>query len=356
MSNKYFNQPDPSVLDNKYTNLPNEIHDHPTLGLTAKAALWNLLRYATCPNFTHTDSRLRKFLECGKNKLEKAFARAARAGFIHYEKVRGPDGKIVHTIRHFARYAKWSRNGEGVYACALCSDATCAFCLESNNAQAQNPYATRVSSTPIETMPLDFMAQANHGVLLNTDTSLSITDTSTSIVHSDDALHSFEFFWKEYPNKKHKKTALKAYRIALKKVDAQTLLVALRGYLAERKERVELLGWVAPLELGATWLNGERWENPISTKEDILNEQKEQAGKPRQPASNQGYDHKPIVKTHLTPEETRKEYFGGKPPAKDVRGSQATVGAQRSAMDVIASLPHLRGKIRRDSKQTIGAN
>ncbi|MES2356295.1 MAG: hypothetical protein V4568_18200 [Pseudomonadota bacterium] len=256
MSNKFYNKPDPSVLQAKYTDIPNEIHDHPTLGCEAKTLLWTLFRYATCPNFVHHDSTIKKFMECGQAKLEKCFARAARAGFVHYEKIRGADGRVIETIRHFAKYPKWSRNGEGAYACALCADETCAFCKDAHQKRTKKPCETGVASTPSKTAGVDINGVDNCGVLINTDLSLTITERNNKYAHSANARLQFVEFYNLFPKKKDKQRALKAFIRVRETVSMETIM---SGVARWRASDTPLQYWPLP----STWLNGSRWEDEM---------------------------------------------------------------------------------------------
>lgn len=76
-----------------------------------------------------------------------------------------------------------------------------------------------------------------------------------------DNIASFDEFWKVYPNKGSRKTALAAYVKALKIAKPEVLLAG--AHEARR-------AWGAPehrpyAPLGATWLNAERWEETAET-------------------------------------------------------------------------------------------
>lgn len=79
------------------------------------------------------------------------------------------------------------------------------------------------------------------------------SDSSTRI----DA--SFDAWWKQYPRKRGKQAAVKAYKKALKQTDAQTLLDAVAAWIrVEWRDR--------PLDKiphPATWLNEGRWEDDL---------------------------------------------------------------------------------------------
>jgi hypothetical protein len=62
---------------------------------------------------------------------------------------------------------------------------------------------------------------------------------------------AFEKWWEAYPRKVAKRAAEKAYRAALDRTDAETLLGSLRQYPWPSEERF--------IPHPATWLNGDRW-------------------------------------------------------------------------------------------------
>lgn len=74
----------------------------------------------------------------------------------------------------------------------------------------------------------------------------------------DSIAEDFTTWWAEYPMKKDKGHALKAYRAARKKATARVLLDALTAWAPIAKQNPKYI------PLAATWLNGERWEDEIS--------------------------------------------------------------------------------------------
>ena len=73
---------------------------------------------------------------------------------------------------------------------------------------------------------------------------------------SADAEREFATWWVEYPRKKGKGQAAKAYRAARKKTDATTLIEAVKAQRAVlTKDGIDFCPHPA------TWLNGERWDD-----------------------------------------------------------------------------------------------
>lgn len=69
----------------------------------------------------------------------------------------------------------------------------------------------------------------------------------------EQACGKFDQFWSLYPNKVGKKAARKKFDIALKAIDFETLMVALRAYVSKTDDRP----WCNP----ETWLNQGRWDD-----------------------------------------------------------------------------------------------
>ena len=78
--------------------------------------------------------------------------------------------------------------------------------------------------------------------------------TGENTPSSTDVDGEFQAWWKHYPRKVDKGHALKAYKTARRKVDAETLTAAVQAY-AEKVSNSE----ARYIAHAATWLNGERW-------------------------------------------------------------------------------------------------
>lgn len=73
----------------------------------------------------------------------------------------------------------------------------------------------------------------------------------------------FEAFWKEYPNHKAKKDALKAWRSIRPTADTQLLILEALSWQKLQRSWLKDHGEFVPY--AATWLRGERWtDQPIS--------------------------------------------------------------------------------------------
>lgn len=85
--------------------------------------------------------------------------------------------------------------------------------------------------------------------------SLPSSDSSLGLkeLEEEQANGKFDQFWSLYPNKIGKKAARKKFDIALKSVDFETLMGALRAYVNKTDDRP----WCNP----ETWLNQGRWDD-----------------------------------------------------------------------------------------------
>lgn len=80
---------------------------------------------------------------------------------------------------------------------------------------------------------------------------------STAPAKPADAITAeFEDFWRAYPRKVGKGQALKAYRTARRKVEAEVIAAALHTYRAVIQDRSPEM-----IRHPSTWLNGEPWED-----------------------------------------------------------------------------------------------
>jgi hypothetical protein len=78
----------------------------------------------------------------------------------------------------------------------------------------------------------------------------------------------FDDFWQHVPKKAGKGQAKKAWRSALKKTDAETIIAAMQGY-ARQREGQDQQFTAHP----ATWLNGERWlDEAAPSQQDFYNQ------------------------------------------------------------------------------------
>lgn len=76
----------------------------------------------------------------------------------------------------------------------------------------------------------------------------------------------FDAFWAKYPKRVGKKVAKQKFMLALKRVDFNTMMLALDCYIAEvdkKNEKGKWLDFCNP----STWLHQDRWENYKPTEQ-----------------------------------------------------------------------------------------
>lgn len=89
-----------------------------------------------------------------------------------------------------------------------------------------------------------------------------INNNNMAKIQMDFGVCSFDDFWAEVPRKVARAGAEKAFEKAVKKVDPETLIAKMRDYTSHvRRMGTEDRHILHP----ATWLNGERWNDQLST-------------------------------------------------------------------------------------------
>ncbi len=73
----------------------------------------------------------------------------------------------------------------------------------------------------------------------------------------DDSDPEFERFWSTYPRKSSKGTARRAWGKAISKIDVETIIAGAARYASDPNREDQFTAHPA------TWLNGERWEDPM---------------------------------------------------------------------------------------------
>lgn len=148
-------------------------------------------------------------------------------GFHDWEE-RNPASEV--DSGRFGNHLRWHVKREIV-------NPDCPFCAESIGAtrgddRPESGTISRPDSSPVPTRP----------------------DPTPETSASSELEREFAEWWNAYPRKKGKGQAVKAYRAARKKVDAGTLLAALKRQTPTLTAR-----GAEYVPYPATWLNGERW-------------------------------------------------------------------------------------------------
>lgn len=86
-------------------------------------------------------------------------------------------------------------------------------------------------------------------------------DTEPSVNLRSEPPEGFEAFWKAYPNKDAKKSAVKAFRKVRKEIQP-AIMIALENHKRSEKWQKDSGAFVPH---AATWLNGERWQDEVKS-------------------------------------------------------------------------------------------
>jgi len=84
----------------------------------------------------------------------------------------------------------------------------------------------------------------------------------------DDSDPDFERFWATYPRKSAKGTARRAWGKAISKIDGDTIIAGAARYASDPNREETFTAHPA------TWLNGERWEDPMLPSRDTRSDRK----------------------------------------------------------------------------------
>jgi hypothetical protein len=106
------------------------------------------------------------------------------------------------------------------------------------------------SATPRET-PREDMGDRNGRTPMSAKPSLEPSNSYLSVPDR------FDEFWNAYPNRKARGAAARAWKGALKKADADTLIAAAAAYARDPKRDPEFTAHAS------TWLNQERWLDEV---------------------------------------------------------------------------------------------
>lgn len=87
-------------------------------------------------------------------------------------------------------------------------------------------------------------------------------DTEPSVNLRSEPPEGFEAFWKAYPNKDARKSAVKAFRKVRKEIQP-TIMAALENHKRSEKWQKDSGAFVPH---AATWLNGERWQDEVKAR------------------------------------------------------------------------------------------
>ena len=93
----------------------------------------------------------------------------------------------------------------------------------------------------------------------------------------------FDEFWKEYPLKKDKGKAIKAFKSALTRASFDEVMAGTIAYRNDPQRKPEFT------KFPATWLNADSWENEIAPSPDSEASRRAEERKKRERESSQAY-------------------------------------------------------------------
>lgn len=157
------------------------------------------------------------------------------------------------------KLSKNGQDGDRAIRSAIAELESVGYLKRSQNRTEQNQFGAAVwitqdpNSPSVLFAPTD-NAPADNASLKNTiEKKTRDKDLNTSNL---DAL--FSEFWREYPRKKDKGSAFKAFRSALKRAKFEEILAGVIAYSNDPERKPEFT------KFPATWLNADAWENEIT--------------------------------------------------------------------------------------------
>lgn len=137
--------------------------------------------------------------------------------------------------------------------------------------QVKSDTLGRVKSDPPQRVKSDTSQRVKSDTPIEVEETGSIRNkkSPSAPADADDALlvveeptpGPFEEWWKQYPVKKSKQAAQKAYKTAIKKHKPAELIALLENYKRGRDRDQRSGAFVPTWPYPATWLNGERWDD-----------------------------------------------------------------------------------------------
>ena len=198
-------------FDGQFTQIPNAWIRDARLSYKARGLLAELLSHA--PGFEISREKLSKNGQDGDRAIRSAIRELEAVGYLKRSQ---------------------NRNDQNQFAAATWI--------------TQDPESPSVRFAPADNAPAD-----NAGVK---NTIEKKTKEDNSYTSNLDVL--FGEFWKEYPRKKDKGSAYKAFRSALKRAKFEEILAGVIAYKNDPERKPEYT------KFPATWLNADAWENEIA--------------------------------------------------------------------------------------------
>lgn len=202
-------------FDGQFTQIPNSWLRDTRLSYKARGLLAELLTHA--PGFEVSRERLARNGQDGDRAIRSAIDELESVGYLKRSQKRSEGNQFAAAV--------W---------------------------ETQDPDSPSVRFAPAGNAPAD-----NAGVKNTKDKKTNNRDLPISNL---DEL--FAEFWREYPRKKDKGSAFKAFRSALKRAKFEEILAGVIAYNNDPERKPEYT------KFPATWLNADAWENEITPSPD----------------------------------------------------------------------------------------
>jgi len=161
------------------------------------------------------------------------------------------------------KLSKNGQDGDRAIRSAIRELESVGYLKRSQNRTEQNQFAAAVWITQDPESPSVRSAPAGNALADNAGVKNTIEKNTKDLDNSLSNLDVlFSEFWKEYPRKKDKGSAFKAFRSALKRGKFEQILAGAIAYANDPTRKPEYT------KFPATWLNADAWENEISPSPD----------------------------------------------------------------------------------------
>jgi uncharacterized protein (DUF1697 family) len=205
------------------------------------------------------DYKLQEICQCGRDSLQGMRKEAREAGYMRLEKIPSGkgDGRFIGSRYIFARRPIYKASSENLVYRESVSPAAGGTGSQVSNTERLNK-TKRIIYKDLK----ENIKRKDDTIITKSSKPLP----SVAVYSSKDNKDDFEKFYSEYPIKKSKAAAAKAFAGAIKKTNLEVLLTALREQKKAREEalkgggRIFIPHWKHP----STWLNQECWLDEVT--------------------------------------------------------------------------------------------
>lgn len=192
-------------------------------------------------------------------QIPNAWIRDARLSY----KARGLLAELLSHAPGFEvsreRLSKNGQDGDRAIRSAIAELESLGYLVRSQNRTEQNQFAAAVWTTCDPNSPSVRFAPAGNAPSDNAgakNTKVKNNEDKNSYISNFDSL--FSEFWKAYPRKKDKGSAIKAFRSALKRTTPDVIMKGVEAYKNDPQRKPEYT------KFPATWLNADAWDNEVA--------------------------------------------------------------------------------------------